>query len=92
MTASCSRENKGASTSAPAPQSVRAISAVAADVSLEIVAIADKKFDYTNYSFKTITESTVKRALQVIRMTGGKVTDAEVTIPPQESKAWKMEQ
>jgi hypothetical protein len=57
-----------------------------------IAAIADKKFDYTNYSFNTITESTVKRALQVIEMAGGKVTDAEVTIPTQEPKPWKLEQ
>jgi hypothetical protein len=57
-----------------------------------IAAIADKKFDYTNYSFNTITESTVKRALQVIQMAGGKVTDIDVTIPPQEPKAWKLEQ
>jgi len=57
-----------------------------------IAAIADKKFDYTNYSFNTITESTVKRALQVIKMAGGKVTDAEVIVPPQEPKPWKLEQ
>lgn len=57
-----------------------------------IAAIADKKFDYTNYSFNTITESTVKRALQVIKMAGGTVSDNEVTIPLQAPKAWKMEQ
>jgi len=57
-----------------------------------IAGIADKKFDYTNYSFNTITESTIKRALKVIEMAGGKVTDAEVIIPHQEPRAWKLEQ
>jgi hypothetical protein len=57
-----------------------------------IAKIADKKFEYTNYSFNTITESTVRRALKVIEMAGGKVTDAEVIIPQQEPKAWKLEQ
>ncbi len=57
-----------------------------------VAKIADKKFDYTNYSFNTITESTVKRALKVIEMVGGKITDNEVTIPYQEPKAPKLEQ
>lgn len=57
-----------------------------------IVKIADKKFDYTNYSFNSITESTVRRALKVIEMAGGQVTDAEVIIPRQEPRAWKLEQ
>lgn len=57
-----------------------------------IAAIANTKFDYTNYSFNTITESTVRRALRVIEMAGGTVTDVEVIIPRQEPKAWKLEQ
>lgn len=57
-----------------------------------IAAIADKKFDYTNYSFNSITDSTVKRALKVIEMAGGKVTDAEVSIPIQTQKPAKFEQ
>lgn len=57
-----------------------------------IATIADKKFDYTNYSFNTITGSTVKRALKVIEMAGGGITDSEVTIPYQEPKAPKLEQ
>jgi len=57
-----------------------------------IAAIADKKFDYTNYSFNTITGSTVQRALKVIAMAGGRITDTEVTIPHQEPKAPQLEQ
>lgn len=57
-----------------------------------IAAIADKKFDYTNYSFNSITDSTVKRALMVIKSVGGKVTDSEVVIPIQKPKPAKLEQ
>jgi hypothetical protein len=57
-----------------------------------IAAIADTKFDYTNYTFNTITESTIRRALRVIAMAGGKVTEVEVIIPAQEPTAWKLEQ
>lgn len=57
-----------------------------------IAAIADRKFDYTNYSFNSITDSTIKRALKVIEMAGGKVTDAEVLIPQQKPKPAKLEQ
>lgn len=57
-----------------------------------IAKIADKKFDYTNYSFNTITESTVKRALKVIETVGGKIVGDEITIPYQKPKAAKLEQ
>jgi len=57
-----------------------------------IAKIADEKFNYTNYSFNTITESTVQRALKVIELAGGKVSAAEVTLPPQEPKPWRLEQ
>jgi hypothetical protein len=54
--------------------------------------IADKKFDYTNYSFNTITASTLGRALKVIELAGGKVSGDEITIPRQSPKAPKLEQ
>lgn len=57
-----------------------------------IAAIADKTFDFTNYSFNTITASTVARALKVIAAAGGRVSDAEVVVPAQSPKAWKLEQ
>ena len=56
-----------------------------------IAKIARQKFDYTNYSFETITESTVKRALKVVEMAGGTITDHDVTVPYQEPKAPKLE-
>lgn len=57
-----------------------------------IPALADKKFDYTNYSFNSISESTLRRALEVVRRAGGKVTENFVEIPAQEPKPWKLEQ
>lgn len=56
-----------------------------------IPAIADKKFAFTDYSFNDIVKSTEARALKVIRMAGGTVTDTEVTIPVQQPKAPKIE-
>jgi ADP-ribosylglycohydrolase len=57
-----------------------------------IPAIADKKFQYTNYSFNTINQSTIERAFKVIKSAGGKVTEDEVIVPYQPAKPAKLEQ
>ncbi|MFN3648247.1 MAG: ADP-ribosylglycohydrolase family protein [Armatimonadota bacterium] len=57
-----------------------------------IPAIADKKFDFTDYSLNEIVRSTMDRALKIIRAAGGSVTEAEVTVPRQSPKAPKLEQ
>ncbi|HEY5909114.1 MAG TPA: ADP-ribosylglycohydrolase family protein [Verrucomicrobiae bacterium] len=57
-----------------------------------IAPLADKKFDYTSYSFNDIVRSTETRALKVIQQTGGKVTDQEVTVRIQKPRAPKLEQ
>ena len=57
-----------------------------------IAAIADKKFQFTDYSFNSIVDSTIKRAHKVIASVGGNVTDGEVSIPMQAPKAAKLEQ
>lgn len=57
-----------------------------------IPAIADQKFQYTDYSFNSIVDSTIKRALKVVASVGGKVTDKEIIIPVQLAKAPKLEQ
>ncbi len=57
-----------------------------------IPALADTRFQYTNYSFNEICKSTLDRALKVIRAAGGKVGPQEVTIPLQPAKAAKLEQ
>ncbi|MFM1943970.1 MAG: hypothetical protein RI897_2952 [Verrucomicrobiota bacterium] len=58
----------------------------------EIPDFADKKFDYTDYSFNDIVASTEKRALARITATGGQITDNHVAIKIQEPKAPKLEQ
>lgn len=57
-----------------------------------IPALADRKFAFTDYSFNDIVRSTEKRALQVIRDAGGKVTESEVIVPRQSPRAPKLEQ
>ncbi|MGA2866397.1 MAG: ADP-ribosylglycohydrolase family protein [Verrucomicrobiota bacterium] len=57
-----------------------------------IPALADTKFEFTDYSFNSIAKSTETRALKVIQMAGGKVSDSEVIIPIQKSKTPKLEQ
>lgn len=57
-----------------------------------ITPIADKKFDYTNYSFNDIVRSTMERAFKVIRASGGTVTETEAVIPYQAAKPAKLEQ
>ena len=58
----------------------------------ELPALADRKFDFTDYSFHEIVESTEKRALQIIAATGGQVTDTEVSIQVQTPQAPALEQ
>lgn len=57
-----------------------------------IAALADKKFDFTEYSFNDIVKSTETRALKIIQQTGGKVSDTDVSIRLQKPKAGKLEQ
>ncbi len=54
--------------------------------------LENRKFDYTDYSFNDIVTSTEERALKIIEMTGGSVTDAEVSVRLQTPLAPKLEQ
>jgi hypothetical protein len=56
-----------------------------------IPAIADTKFRYTDYTFKTIVDSTQKRAIALAQRFGGKVEGDTLTIKPQTPKATKLE-
>ena len=58
----------------------------------DLPSLADKKFDFTVYSFNEIVKSTEKRALQAVEKAGGKVTDSTVTVREQKPKAPKLEQ
>lgn len=66
--------------------------AIPAQWSSGIAAIADSNFKYTEYSFNTITASTVQRALRVITLAGGTVSDSLVVIPMQAPRAAALEQ
>ncbi|MCB1125540.1 MAG: ADP-ribosylglycohydrolase family protein [Verrucomicrobiae bacterium] len=57
-----------------------------------IPTLASRKFDFTDYSFNDIVKSTEARALRIIAMTGGKVSDEAVVIQAQQPKAPKLEQ
>ncbi len=56
-----------------------------------IPALADKKFDYTDFSFNTIVESTEKRALALVKQTGGQVEGGNVVVKAQTPKPPKLE-
>jgi len=58
----------------------------------ELPSLENRKFDFTDYSFNDIVASTEKRALQIIQLTGGAVSDAEVTIHPQTPESPALEQ
>jgi hypothetical protein len=51
-----------------------------------IPAIADKKFSYTDFTFREIVASTEKRALALVSATGGKVADTGVIVAVQRPK------
>lgn len=56
-----------------------------------IPAIADKKFAYTEFSFRTIVDSTEKRALALIQSTGGGIEGDRVRVKVQRPVAAKLE-
>ncbi|MBC7924571.1 MAG: ADP-ribosylglycohydrolase family protein [Bryobacteraceae bacterium] len=56
-----------------------------------IPAIADTKFSYTDFTFKTIVDSTQKRALDLVKKNGGSVEGDSITVRTQAPKATKME-
>jgi hypothetical protein len=57
-----------------------------------VPAIADRTFAYTDYSFNQIVRSTMARAEAVVERAGGRVTQAELFIPPQAPRAPQLEQ
>ncbi len=56
-----------------------------------IPAIADEKFRHTDYSFNSIVESTLKRALALIERTGGRRQDEKVLVRIQQPRSAKLE-
>jgi hypothetical protein len=56
-----------------------------------IPAIADKKFRYTDFSFNTIVESTVNRAIAQVKRAGGSVEGDTLIVRTQAAKPVKLE-
>lgn len=56
-----------------------------------VESIAQRKFDFTDYSFEDIVASTERRALLVVQRAGGRVTDEAVEIPVQAVSAPPLE-
>ena len=56
-----------------------------------IPAIADQKFRYTDFSFRTICHSTEKRAIALVRQCGGRIDGDQLTVKLQTPKAPKLE-
>jgi hypothetical protein len=56
-----------------------------------IPAIADKKFSYTNYTFRTIVESTEKRAIALATKHGGRVENGVLHVKTQKVKPPPLE-
>jgi hypothetical protein len=56
-----------------------------------IDALADRKFNFTDYTFHTIVDSTEKRALALIAKTGGRVDGDKITVKLQKPTAAKLD-
>jgi hypothetical protein len=56
-----------------------------------IDAIADRKFNFTDYTFRTIVDSTEKRALALIAKGGGRVDGDKITVKMQKPTAAKLD-
>jgi len=51
-----------------------------------IPAIADQKFSYTDFTFRTIVDSTMKRAIAMVKRHGGNVDGDNLVVNPQRPK------
>ena len=56
-----------------------------------IPAIANEKFRYTNFTFETIIDSTLKRTLAAVERTGGRRDGDTLSIKTQPPKPWKLD-
>ena len=53
--------------------------------------IADQKFQYTDFSFRTIVDSNMKRATALVEKTGGRVVGDKLIVKVQEPRPGKLE-
>jgi hypothetical protein len=70
---------------------MRGYKAIPKEWSSGIPPLADQKFNFTDYTFKTIVDSTEKRALALIEKNGGRVKGDKITVKMQKPMAAKLE-
>lgn len=70
---------------------MRGYKAIPKEWSSGIPPLADQKFNFTDYTFKTIVDSTEKRALALIEKNGGRVNGDKITVRMQKPTAAKLE-
>jgi hypothetical protein len=56
-----------------------------------IPAIADRKFQYTDFSFKTIVDSTLKRTVALVEKNGGRLEGDHLTVKTQSPQPARLE-
>jgi hypothetical protein len=56
-----------------------------------IPALADQKFRFTDFSFRTIVESTEKRAIGLVKQTGGQIEGEKLMVKTQPPRAARLE-
>jgi len=69
---------------------IKGYHAIPEDLKAGIPKIADRKFNYTDYSFRTIVESTYNHAIEAVKQNGGKVEGDRLVVPVQKPKAAKL--
>jgi hypothetical protein len=70
---------------------MRGYKAIPKEWSSGIPPLADQKFNFTDYTFKTIVDSTEKRALALIEKNGGRVNGDKITVRMQKPTGAKLE-
>jgi len=70
---------------------VKGYKAIPADLKDGIEGIADRKFQYTDYSFRTIVDSTVKQAVKAVERTGGRVEGNKLIVKLQTAQPPALE-
>lgn len=53
--------------------------------------LADEKFNYTDFSFHSIVESTQRRAVELVKRNGGRLDGSKLVVKTQSPKAPKLE-
>ena len=70
---------------------VKGYKAIPDDLKAGIDGIADKKFNYTDYSFRTVVDSTVKQAVNAVKRNGGHQEENKLVVKTQEPTAPKLD-